>query len=213
MSIAEKLQTIAENEQRVFDAGKQAERDGFWDVFQAGGKATTYFYAFSYGKWTDENYNPRYDIAIDESNNFGQNVFYNTGITDTKVAIIANGLNISGMFYRAKKLKTIRKLSIQASTGFATSTFTECEALETLIIEGVIQATSVNLSWSTKLNRQSIESVITHLSPTITTLSLTLSLDAVNKAFETAEGANDGSSSAEWIALRDSRTNWTISLS
>mgnify|MGYP003296383754 CR=1 FL=1 len=34
MSISDKLQTIAENEQRVFDAGKKTQYDEFWDALQ-----------------------------------------------------------------------------------------------------------------------------------------------------------------------------------
>ena len=37
MSIAEKLVTVAENEQKVYDAGKQAEYDAFWDNYQVYG--------------------------------------------------------------------------------------------------------------------------------------------------------------------------------
>ena len=33
MSIADKLQTILENEQKVFDAGKKAENERFWDIY------------------------------------------------------------------------------------------------------------------------------------------------------------------------------------
>lgn len=44
MGIAEKLTTIAENEQKVFDAGKQAEYDEFWDNFQRYGKRDNYQY-------------------------------------------------------------------------------------------------------------------------------------------------------------------------
>ena len=48
MSIADKLTTIAENEQRVYDAGKQAQYDEFWDDFQKNGTEYMYYgYAFA----------------------------------------------------------------------------------------------------------------------------------------------------------------------
>ena len=63
MNIAEKLQAIAENEQKVYAAGEssgyakgntegktegaKAEYDAFWDSFQAGGKRENYTRAFS----------------------------------------------------------------------------------------------------------------------------------------------------------------------
>ena len=34
MSIAEKLTTIAENEQKVYDAGQKSEYDRFWDSYR-----------------------------------------------------------------------------------------------------------------------------------------------------------------------------------
>ena len=34
MSIADKLTTIAENEQKVYDAGAKSEHDKFWDSYQ-----------------------------------------------------------------------------------------------------------------------------------------------------------------------------------
>ena len=37
MSIAEKLITIAENEERVYESGKKAAYDRFWDVYQQNG--------------------------------------------------------------------------------------------------------------------------------------------------------------------------------
>lgn len=46
MSIAEKLQTIAENEQKVFEAGKQAEKKAFWDNFFNNGKRKSFRGAF-----------------------------------------------------------------------------------------------------------------------------------------------------------------------
>lgn len=62
MSIADKLTQIAENEQRVFDAGKKAEHDHFWDVFQQYGERTNYqqgFFAFR----NTANFYPKYDVA------------------------------------------------------------------------------------------------------------------------------------------------------
>lgn len=49
MSIAEKLTTIAENEQRVYDAGKKAEADLFWDEYQNNGARVDYQHAFRAG--------------------------------------------------------------------------------------------------------------------------------------------------------------------
>ena len=93
MSIAEKLQAIAESAQEVFDAGVAAEHQRFWDVFQNYGERFSYDSAFfglydqslHYG-WNDETYNPIYPIKLGTESkvvkNYGQKVFYyNTEIT------------------------------------------------------------------------------------------------------------------------------------
>ena len=61
MSIAEKLTTIAENEQKVYDAGQKSEYDRFWDDFQQNGDRTNYTNAFS-ACWTAETFKPKYPI-------------------------------------------------------------------------------------------------------------------------------------------------------
>ena len=85
MSIAKKLKTVAENQQKVydagftagqatggntdaayqagFDAGKQAEYDAFWDAYQQNGKRTNYAYAFGGDGWrTAALFKPKYDL-------------------------------------------------------------------------------------------------------------------------------------------------------
>jgi hypothetical protein len=62
MSIEEKLVTIAENEQKVYEAGQKAEYDRFWDDFQENGNRKIYFYAFSGSAWTQETLKPKYTI-------------------------------------------------------------------------------------------------------------------------------------------------------
>ena len=71
MSIAEKLQTIAENEPKVYEAGKKAEYNRFWNAFQQNGNKRNYRNAFY--AWIDETYNPKYPIVITSQ---AQDVFY-----------------------------------------------------------------------------------------------------------------------------------------
>lgn len=111
------------------------------------------------------------------------------------------------------KLKYIWGMGFDANTLFD-SVFNNCSELEELrIYEGsVIGKSGVNIRWSTKLSKTSIENIFAVLSTETSGLSITLSKAAVNKAFETAEGLNDGSTSTEWLELRATRTNWTINL-
>lgn len=82
MSIAEKLTTIAENEQKVYDAGfkagksqggggdaeaafeagKKAQYDEFWDNFQNNGNLKNYKSVFAGRGWKQEVFYPKYDI-------------------------------------------------------------------------------------------------------------------------------------------------------
>ena len=66
MSIADKLTTIAENEQKVYDKGvedgKKAEYDAFWDNYQNYGKETNCSLFFGGNGWDEHNTRPKYDI-------------------------------------------------------------------------------------------------------------------------------------------------------
>lgn len=217
MSIAEKLQTIAENEQRVYEAGKahgetvgkKAQYDEFWDNFQNYGNRNDYNNAFFGKGWNDISYNPKYPIISKEGNGSNATFSY-TLITDTKVPIDISKSTSTDLFGNAYKLVTIRKLVV-SETSKHNRSFLNCNALENLTIEGVI-GTAIDLQYSTKLSKASITSVINALSPTASGLTATFSKTAVNKAFETASGANDGTTSTEWLALRGTKSNWTISL-
>lgn len=90
--------------------------------------------------------------------------------------------------------------------------FQGCSLLKNLTIEGTIGQNGFDAHWSVNLSKASITSIINALSATTSGLAVTLSKTAVNKAFETAEGANDGSTSAEWNTLIAPKSNWTISL-
>ena len=88
--------------------------------------------------------------------------------------------------------------------------FTGATALKNITVEGPI-AYSISFK-DCPLSKESILSVFNALSDTITGMTLTLKLLAVNTAFETSEGAADGSTSEEWNTLIATKSNWTISL-
>lgn len=184
----------------VYASGKQAYSNEFWHQLQNSGKPMNYFWLFAYNRFTDNTYTPLYDIILNSSTNAGQNLFYSSALTDTKVAIYANEFNINGMFYWARKMETIRKLVVSEAVTY-TSTFNDCLALKNIIFEGTI-GKNIDLHWSTLLTKASITSIINALSETTKSLTLTLSETAVNNAFETSE----------WEALVNTKTNWTISL-
>ena len=71
MSIAEKLITIAENEQKVYEAGFEAGKaqgggssDDFWDSYQQNGNLRNYKMSFAGKGWSKDNFYPKYDIIV-----------------------------------------------------------------------------------------------------------------------------------------------------
>lgn len=63
MSVADKLATIAENVPKVYEAGKKAEYDAFWDMYQQNGERTSYECAFAGKGWNEHTLKPKYDVV------------------------------------------------------------------------------------------------------------------------------------------------------
>jgi hypothetical protein len=196
----------------VYEKGKKSEYDKFWDIYQTYGKRDNYSNAFALTYWRDEIYNPKYPIVSSMCNNLFGN---NNSITDTKVTIdISSGGQVYGLFNACSKLVTIRKLIVSSVTPFASggvSSFSGCSSLVNISIEGIIGKV-FNISATKKLSKASIINIINCLSTTTNGIAATFSQTAVDNAFETSEGAADGSTSTEWTTLIATKSNWTISL-
>lgn len=194
------------------EEGKQAEYDAFWDAFQEYGNQRSYIYAFAGSNWTDDIYNPKYPIVV--NNVTGANyVFLYSKITDTKVPItITGGAVMTSAFAQMSNCHTIRKITVDETVTVATGTFVWNSALVNIEFGGTIALGSPSFQHSTKLSKASITSIINALSTASSGLSLTLSKIAVNNAFSTVSGAADGSASSEWASLIATKPNWTISL-
>ena len=158
MSIADKLQTIAENEQKVFDAGKKDEQTQFWEIFQDGGKRNGYSMTFMSKYWNDTNYNPIYTLKNDS----GNQMFQQTYVTDTKVPIDIStaGVNHSSLFAYSSRIQTIRKLITAKDKGY-TGDFASCSGLKNISFEGEI-GRSIDFK-SCPLTVESMKDVIEHL--------------------------------------------------
>ena len=186
MSIAEKLLTIAKNEQKVYDAGfeagkssggygeayeagQKAEYDRFWESFQLGGTRTAYSHGFAGQCWSDETYNPKYEIIVTGA---GSNMYaWNGRITSTKVPIIIDTTNSSGLFSYTTSLKTIPSIKVTERATY-TSWFTGCGNLENITFTNdSIIANNINLSPCTKLMKDSLLNIISVLKDFRTTQS------------------------------------------
>ena len=224
-----------------FIDGKQAEYDKFWDKYQDNGNRTNYTYAFRDKYWTDEIFNPKYDLILTQCSS----MFQSSGITNLASKLKEKGIKLdtSGcttllqMFqssqvkdipelnasnctslsytFGSEKVETIEKLIISEKLTVVGNAFNKAYTLKHCIFDGVlaVTGTGMNLKDCILLDKESITSLVNILSTTTSGLTVTLSLTAVNKAFETSENANDGRNSTEWQTLVNTKTNWTINLS
>lgn len=213
MSIADKLTTVAENVPKVYEAGKKAEYDRFWDTYQQNGERTAYTYAF-YG-WYDDVYNPKYPLIGNVNG-----AFINAEITNTLVDIkivYTKTTNTSAIFQNCRQLKTIPYIEFSKYANLNNANFTNCFELENITVgadhdNGIyINSDNLDLHWSEKLTKASITSIINALSTTSSGLSITLSKTAVNNAFgiDVDDPATWGEGT-EYYNLRHSKDNWSI---
>ena len=198
MSIAEKLVTIAENQEKVYDAGKQAERIALWEAIQDGGKRTTYNNAFQGNYWTDENFTPLYPIIV---KGIADDMFRGCGITDfTKEGVILDfsactsvrrgfedtkntetkfpAFDFSNVALATDAFKNYwgKDLSLSLSEQFGGgNSFIGCLYLENLTISGTI-GKWIGFKDSSMLTNESVQSIINALKDLTgaTTLNLVL---------------------------------------
>ena len=244
LEIAEMLKTATENVERVYAAGHsegmKSEYDAFWDDYQDNGNRRDYTCAFGGQGWTKEQFNPKYPLIItngymlfyrnpnaidsvaadftnctDLSYTFGQCGVAKVGTVDARKAV-----NLNGTFGNSKNLVSVEKviLTDNGNQQFISGAFKNCTALENITFEGVI-GQDLDIQWSTKLKRASIESIVNHLSDAAIGKTLTLSEAAVDTAFSGGQSAPDpsttteiGSATVDWFNLYLSKTNWTITL-
>ena len=158
MSIAEKLTAIAENEQKVFDAGKKAEYDVFWDELQEYGNKPDYQYTFIY--WNDKMYHPKYPIVLRGSRWIATGTYTRATIADTIVDIIATiGVTFNSTFQYCSNLVTIRRLVVNAECGYMNA-FIMCSELMNLNVEGTIGQNGFNVADSPKLTHDSLMRIL-----------------------------------------------------
>ena len=69
-------ETIAENVPKVYEAGKKAEYDAFWDVFQLNGTRANYEYSFASRCWNEKNLKPKYPMTPTGAQRMFQNSDY-----------------------------------------------------------------------------------------------------------------------------------------
>jgi hypothetical protein len=122
MSIAEKLTTIAENDQKLsklnqqlmdilsgVDSGGKGYYDEFWDIFQQNGNRTNYTYGFAGagGVWNEMNFKPKYPLRPVQA----QAMFFGCGVKNFTAHLKNNGITLD-----LSKTTSIHELFFCAST-------------------------------------------------------------------------------------------------
>lgn len=153
-------------------------------------------------------------INLDFSKVYGINqyTFSNANISHLGVLDFSGAVTSLAWLMEYTPIVKVEKLIIPSNGKCAfDNAFRGMPELEEIYFEGVI-GVNVSFSASTKLKKSSIQNIIGVLSDATTSQKLTLSLTAVNTAFETSSGTADGSTSEEWLNLVATKPNWTISL-
>lgn len=123
--IADKLAQISRNEQKVFDAGKKAEYDAFWDAYQDYGAKNKYEYSFGGFSWNDDTFKPKYDLILG-SGYTGTSMFIQSCITDLTSILKKQGVRLDttlcgymqGMF-QGSKIKRIPELNCSNAMAYS----------------------------------------------------------------------------------------------
>lgn len=217
----------------VYEKGKQAEWSAFWDAYQDNGNRTDCANMFSGRGWNEQTFVPKFDIVCENSymlfrycglvdiekalkdnrkkiifNNGSLQLSFNNMLTQILGEVYFNTpiTSMGQTFAYSNYLQEIRsEFPVTESTTYS-GVFDGCNALREVRFSGTIGKNGLNFQWSKNLSKASIENIIGCLSTTTSGLSVTLSRTSVTTAF----GSTD---SEEWLALINSRTNWTINLS
>lgn len=193
MSIAEKLTTIAENTPKVYEAGKDAQWNEFWDSYQARGAALYSSYLFAGNGWRDKHFKPKYDIVVSKGGATGmfrqcritnlKKILQECGvILDTSQATdLSNAFSYSKITYLPKislksvttgtdyifgststetNLISIDEVEVAETTTIKSNAFNYDSKLEHVIFTGTIAKNGLNLQWSTKLDKESLLSIL-----------------------------------------------------
>ncbi len=165
MSIADQIKRAKEDYDKVYEAGKKAEYDAFWDVFQSNGQLTSYNYAFAYGKFNDETFRPKYDIRPTSAermfaynNNVGVGTSSSYCITDLSACLAKAGVvldtskcdSMNNVFYMGKGFTILPEISFESCTELDATFYgcTELNTIEKLILREDGTNTFTNNTWN-----------------------------------------------------------------
>lgn len=211
--------------------GGDGFRDLFWDAYQQNGTRNNYSYAFAYG-WSDDTFCPKYDLVVKSCNGMFHTsgitdlkgrlnklgitldvsqstsllqMFQSTGVKHVPIIDGSNATSLSYTFGSRPAVETIEKLILSNKLTTVGNAFTNAEDLTHVIFEGELAITGLDIHWSTKLDAESIHSLLSILSKTTSGMTVTLPPYATCKAtYDNFYGQGS------FDIMVASITNWTI---
>lgn len=188
MSIAEKFEVIAD---AVYEKGKQAEYDRFWDAFQQNGQLTSYVYGFAGQGWKDDIFKPKYPIITNASPNRTNAMFYYSNLTEIMTPLYFYDTTANSTFYQMTKCVRIGDDSgggiwVTKDRTFTTN-FTGCKVLEEIRFLDYNEkgeyvpskiGNSIDFKESPLLSTASIVNIVEHL---VNSSTVTLTINSTAK--------------------------------
>ncbi|MBR2406438.1 MAG: hypothetical protein IKB04_09240 [Clostridia bacterium] len=207
-----------------YDLGYGNAQDAWWDIITNHGQPTSYSNLFRLSRlWNDETFTPTYPLVptsmymtfygnrslsrlpveFDGSQCTDWNyAFCSSGFTELPVVDMRGAPSTTkqqSVFYGMPYLTRIEKVYLHG--GNVGDSFQNIPNLVEIRLEGEL-VSSVDVSQSTLLSRESIASLVAALSDTVADKTLTLSYAAVEAAF----------APEEWGAQVATKPNWTFTL-
>ena len=132
-------------------------------------------------------------------------VFSTLGVIDLSKCTASNSATyVFATNLGANYLRSIKKLRVSKDTDFTNRMFNYCSNLTHCVFEGTIGKTGLDMSACTKLDYESLVSIIECLSTTTSGLTVTVSREAVTNAFQ--------EDTLLWTNTINTKPNWTINL-
>lgn len=216
----------------VFEAGKKAEWNAFWDSLQQNGNLTTYNSSFSGWGWNNVNFRPKYDMRPTSAERMFTNFNYGGGVTFDlaerceELGIILDFSNNTNFYYTFAWANVSRIGVVDASKGtnmgamfYGSSNLTTIDKF--IASKNTVLNDTTFTSCSALANVEFEGEIATDInvgySPlsksSITSLVNALSSSASGKTAKIKKTAKEAVfTTAEWQTLAGTKTNWTINL-
>lgn len=112
----------------VFETGKKAQYDAFWDTFQAKGERGIYNYAFSGDAWTEDTFKPKYDLVPSQAYSMFMYHGYQRDINPTPIIDLKGALERAGVTLDTSKSTDVKRIFYVSSsiTRIPTISFESC---------------------------------------------------------------------------------------